>query len=118
MQLVAILSSGQGTWGQVAGLAKKGEWENIFLLGPKFASDFNLEGIPFQFVEIDTNKTLTQLKKEILTKLKGKLKPIEDIAISIASGSGKEHMALLSALLSIPVGIRFTALTKEGVVML
>ena len=35
-----------------------------------------------------------------------------------ASGEGKEHMALISALLSLPVGVRFTALTKDGVVFL
>ncbi|MEK6824179.1 MAG: hypothetical protein AABY06_04035 [Nanoarchaeota archaeon] len=29
---------------------------------------------------------------------------------------GKEHMALISALLNLPVGIRFAALTKDGVI--
>ena len=58
-----------------------------------------------------------QLKKELASKLKGKINNLE-VALSIASGSGKEHMALQSALLSLPVGVRFTALTKDGVVML
>ena len=50
-------------------------------------------------------------------KLKGKFKGTE-IALSIASGSGKEHMALISALMSVPVGVRFTALTKEGIIFM
>ena len=38
-----------------------------------------------------------------------------EVAISLASGNGKEHMALISALLSIPVGIRLVVYTKEGI---
>ena len=117
MELIALLSTGKGTWGQVAGLCKRGEWEKIIILGPDYANDFKLENIPFDFIEFDPNKNLLQLKKEFMTKLKGKIRGVE-VALSIASGNGKEHMALQSALLSLPVGVRFTALTKEGVVML
>ena len=112
-----MLSTGKGTWGQVAGLMKKGEWEKIILLGPNYAQDFKCENIPFDFVEYDPDKPLSKLKNEFMEKLKGKINNME-AALSIASGSGKEHMALISALLSIPVGVRFTALTKDGVVFL
>ena len=117
MELVALLSTGKGTWGQVAGLMQKGEWEKIILIGASYAKDFKLEGIPFDFIEYDSNKNLTQLKEDFAKKLKPKIDGVE-VAVSIASGNGKEHMALLSALLSVPVGVRFTALTKQGVVMM
>jgi len=55
------------------------------------------------------------MKQEILKKLEGKIDGTE-VALSIASGEGREHMALISALLSLPVGVRFTALTKEGLI--
>ena len=48
---------------------------------------------------------------------KGKFEGME-VALSIASGDGKEHMALVSALINLPVGIRFAALTKQGVIFL
>ena len=38
-----------------------------------------------------------------------------EVAVTLASGTGKEHMALISALLSIPVGIRLVVYTKDGV---
>ena len=117
MELVALLSTGKGTWGQVAGLMQKGEWEKIIVVGPAFAKDFQVHDVPFDFIEFDPNKNLIQLKKELSTKLKGKFAGLE-VAVSIASGSGKEHMALQSALLNLPVGVRFTALTKDGVVFL
>ena len=115
--LVALLSTGKGTWGQVAGLMQKGEWEKIIIIGAPFAKDFTVTDVPFDFIEFNPDKSLIQLKKELTTKLKGKFDGLE-VALSIASGNGKEHMALQSALLSLPVGVRFTALTKDGVVML
>ena len=38
-----------------------------------------------------------------------------EVAVNFVSGTGKEHMALLSALLKLGIGIRLLALTKEGV---
>ncbi len=115
MELIALLSSGKGTWGQISGLAKQGEWDNIILIGNEFAKKFELE-TKHDFIEI-REESVVKMKQEILDKLKGKIKGIE-VALSIASGSGKEHMALISALLSIPVGIRFTALTKDGIIFM
>jgi len=48
-------------------------------------------------------------------KLKTKLDSAFEVAVSLASGNGKEHMALISALLSIPVGIRLVVYTKNGI---
>lgn len=114
MELIALLSSGKGTWAQVSGLMKYGEWEKIILLGDDFAKQFTHDK-QFEFIRIDLNKNLKDLKEEFSQKLKGKLNGTE-IALSIASGDGKEHMALISALINLPVGIRFAALTKDGVV--
>lgn len=115
MELIALVSTGKGTWAQVAGVINRGEWDSIILIGNDFAKKFTSEK-DFEFIEIG-NGNLTELKEEILKKLKGKVKGTE-VALSIASGEGKEHMALISALLSLPAGIRFTALTKEGLVFM
>jgi len=114
MELVALLSSGKGTWAQVSGLIKFGEWEKVILLGDDFAKQFTAEK-PFEFIRIDLNKKLKELKEEFQAKLKGKIDGTE-VALSIASGEGKEHMALISALINLPVGIRFAALTRDGVI--
>ncbi len=114
MELIALLSTGKGSWEQVAGLIKYGEWDKIVLMGGDFAKDFKHEK-EFEFIKIDLNKKLKDLKEEFSQKLKGKINGTE-VALSIASGDGKQHMALISALLNLPVGIRFAALTKEGVI--
>ena len=114
MELIALLSSGKGTWAQVSGLMKHGEWDNIILLGSDFAKTFTHEK-KFEFIEVDLNKRIKELRDEISQKLKGKINGME-VALTIASGDGKEHMALVSALINLPVGVRFAALTKEGVI--
>ena len=114
MELVALLSTGKGSWGQVSGLLKHGEWDNIIILGSEFAQKFTSEK-KFEFIKVDLDKRLGDLREEFIEKLKGKIKGTE-AALSIASGDGKEHMALISALLNLPVGIRFAALTKDGVI--
>ena len=113
MELIALLSSGKGTWGQISGLIKQGEWDNIILLGNDFAKKFTTEK-KFEFIELK-DRGIREMREEIQKKLKGKIKGTE-VALSIASGTGKEHMALISALLSLPVGVRFVVLTKDGII--
>jgi hypothetical protein len=115
MELIAFLGAGEGTWGQVLGVIKQGEWENIIIIGNDFAKKFNTEK-DFEFIEVKS-PGLVDLKDELLKKLQGKIKGTE-VALSIASGNGKEHMALISAILCLPAGIRFTALTKDGIVFM
>jgi hypothetical protein len=113
MELVAFLGTDKETWGQITALVNRFEWEKIILVKNK-----NCEDIAFskecEIVSVNCEKPMLELKKEIMDKLKGKLSEFE-AALSIASGNGKEHMALISALLSIPVGIRLVVFTKEGV---
>ena len=116
MELIALLSSGEGTWAQVSGLIKFGDWEKIIVLGDDSAKQFTCDK-KFEFIKVDLTKKLKDLKDDFSQKLNGKFEGSE-VALSIASGEGKEHMALISALLSIPVGVRFTALTKDGIIMI
>ena len=112
MELVALLGENKETWGQVSGLINKGDWDKIILVktsSDNFPSKSNIE-----IVEVNTSQSLLELKNEIHSKLKGKFSGL-DVSVSLASGNGKEHMALLSALLTLPVGIRLAVYTKDGV---
>jgi len=113
MELVAFLGADKETWGQITALVNRHEWEKIILVKNK-----NIEDIAFskncEIITVNSEKPMLELKKEIMDKLRGKFGELE-VALSIASGNGKEHMALISALLSIPMGIRLVVFTKEGV---
>ncbi len=113
MELVACLGADRESWGQVTGLINRGEWDKIILIKSQAALDYPTpEGA--QEVILDTTKPLIELKDRIIAQLKNSFSAFE-ACLSIASGSGKEHMAIISALLSIPVGIRLVAFTKNGV---
>ena len=114
MELIALLSTGKGTWAQVSGLMKYGDWEKVILLGDDFAKQFTSDK-KFEFIKIDLNKKIKELRDEFKERLKGKINGTE-VALTIASGDGKQHMALISALINLPVGIRFAALTRDGVI--
>jgi hypothetical protein len=113
-ELVACLSSGKGTWGHVSRLIDGQEWEKVFLITDssgreKFEKKENIE-----FIVIDPNKFLSEITEDIKKGLKDKIAGLE-VAVNFVSGSGKEHMALMSALQQLGVGLRLVALTKEGV---
>jgi hypothetical protein len=113
MELVAFLGDDKESWGQVTGLLNRGEWDKVVLVKTKDAKDFSTNK-KAESVIIDSSKSLTDVKIELMEKLKGKFSGF-DVHLSIASGNGKEHMALISALLSLPVGIRLVVFTKKGV---
>ncbi len=118
MELIVLLSSGKGTWGQVAGLVNRGKWDKvIFIVNDFFKEmvkkfDFGQKG---ELIFVDFNKAIKEAIPIIKEKLKDKISGTE-IALSIASGNGKEHMTLISSLLQIPTGIKFVALVQEGII--
>jgi len=117
MEFVALLSSGKGTWGQVAGLIKQGTWEKVFLICTEFAGS-TIKNFDFsknaEIIVINFDKPILEVIEDIKKKLSDKFAGME-VSVSLASGDGKEHMALISALLNLPVGVKFVALTKDGV---
>jgi len=116
MELIALLSNDEKEWAQVSGLMNHGDWEKIILVGDNKAKEF-VHVKKFEFVKIDLTKKIIDLKETLMKKLKDKFDNME-VACSVASGNGKEHMALVSAIINLPMGIRFVALTKQGVTYL
>ncbi len=112
--LVACLSSGKGTWGHVSRLISEGNFERILLITNEFGKENFKNEKNAELIVVDPNLPLAQLTEEIKNKLDGKIKDTE-VALNFISGSGKEHMAILSALLKLGLGIRLIALTTEGI---
>ena len=79
------------------------------LIAKTFKAEKNAE-----FVVVDFKKPVFELIEDIRKSLIGKITDLE-VALNIVSGTGKEHMAILSALLKLGVGVRLMAVTKDGV---
>lgn len=108
---VALLSTGKGTWAEVGKLIRSENWENIYLVTNDFGvKNFN-PGKKAEFVLVNLDGSIEEIKGSILKQLDKKLSI--DTAINIASGTGKEHAALLSAALSLGAGIRLVTIKDD-----
>ena len=113
-ELIACLSSGKGSWNHILRLIREESWDNVFLITNKFGMDnFKAEG-NVKLIVVDFNKPVFELIKDIREGLKGKVRGVE-VAVNLVSGTGKEHMAIMSALLKLGLAIRFVAVTQSGV---
>jgi hypothetical protein len=112
--LIACLSTGKGTWGHVSRLIEDQKWEKVILITNEFGKENFTKKENTELIIIDPNKGLKELQKDVQSKLKEKVTDT-DVYLNIISGTGKEHMALISSLLKLGLGINLTALTQEGI---
>ena len=115
--LIACLSTGKGTWGHVSRLlgGMDGEkWEKVILITNEYGKENFKAQDHVELIQVQELAGLQELRDEIKKKLKDNITGME-VAVNIASGSGREHMALLSALMQLGIGFRLVAVVKEGV---
>ena len=113
-ELIAYLSTGKGTWGHVAGLISKDEFEKVYLLTNEFGKENFNANEKTELLVINSNDDYEKLRDQILESIKSKVKGTE-VAINFISGSGKEHMALISALMKSGLGFRIVVSDKEEI---
>lgn len=113
-ELIACLSTGKGTWGHVARLLQDQRWGKVYLLTNEYGKENFHTSNNVELVTINENMGIKELRDDIKVKLQSKITGSE-VAVNFISGSGKEHMTLVSALLQLGVAIRFVALTKDGI---
>lgn len=114
MTLVILIGKEKSGFGQVTALLNRFETDQIILVKDISVTDFPSKE-KSQILEVNFDSDLVSLKEEMKSKLQKVLNKEFEVALSIASGTGKEHMAIISALLSIPVGVKIVAYTKNGV---
>ena len=112
--LVACLSTGKGTWGHVNRLIEDDSWDKIILITNDYGKENFSKNDKTELIPINFDLGLNDLRDEIHSILKSKIQDTE-VALNFISGAGKEHMALVSALLKLGIGIRLVALTKNGI---
>jgi len=91
---------------------KDEDWSNIFLITNNFGKEKFTHDKKFSLIELDFGKSAEELKKGIVDALKNRLSM--EVALNMESGTGKEHMALIAALLRLGVGIRFVTSNIDG----
>ncbi|MEK6961540.1 MAG: hypothetical protein AABX47_10315 [Nanoarchaeota archaeon] len=112
--LVAVVSSGAGTAKHVERVAFEMNWGKVMLVVPVASeAPFPLRA-NMELVKVDFSQPMGAVVENLVTHLKPKISGTE-VGLNMISGDGKEHMAVLSAVLKCGVGFRLIALTKDGV---
>lgn len=110
--LIACIGSGKGTWIELQKLIEAESWDNVFLITNSYGKDrFKADAT---YILVDDLQSPHVISPIIISQLKGKIKHTE-VALNISSGSGNMHMAILSALLKLGLGIRLVAFVDSGV---
>ncbi|MEK6953139.1 MAG: hypothetical protein AABX29_09070 [Nanoarchaeota archaeon] len=112
--LIACLSTGKGTWGHVARIIEDQKWDKVVLITNDYGKENFNKNDKTELISVNMNSGLKELRDEIQGQLKEKIKDTE-VEVNFISGTGREHMALVSALLRLGIGIRLIALTKDGI---
>ncbi len=111
--LVCCLSTGKGTWIEAKRLIEKPDFDNVYVITNDFGKQNFKTSRDIEFLVVDNNKGLRELIEGVKKNLDGKVKGTE-VALNIVSGSGKEHMAIISAILKLGLGFRLVTVTDSG----
>ena len=115
--LIALLSTGKGTWSEVMKLMNQADFEKIILVTNNFGKERFSHSKPFELIVVDFNQPIKHLIEVIRKSLSEKIdNPLAtEVALNLSSGNGKEHMALLSAVLKAGLGLRLVVPGQEEV---
>lgn len=101
--LIILLSTGKGTWVEVTNLINIHVWEKVYIITNEFGQKTFQKKDNMELIVIDSNKPIENL----ITQIKNSISVADtQVALNLSSGSGKEHMAVLSAILKSGLGIR------------
>ncbi len=109
--LLACLSSGKGTWTEVIKVVNNRPWTKVFLITDHFGQENFRPRPPMELVVVDFQSEPQELIGQIKKGLQGNIADFE-VGLNLASGNGKEHMALLEAVLEL--GLNFRLVTVQN----
>ena len=111
--LIACLSNPE-TWIDVQKLINTKEFAMIYLVCNQWTKDNYQNPNNAELVLIDEKKSISENAEKIVSALQGKIQEL-DVGVNLISGTGAEHMAILSAVIKLGVGMRFVTADQQGI---
>lgn len=106
--LIACIDNDAARINHVKQIICSEQWEKVFIVSDKKTD------IAGEHILIDEKETISAIAGTISKKLSGRIAGLE-VGLNIVCSSGKIHMAVLSALLKLGLGIRLVVATKSGI---
>lgn len=110
--LITCLSVGKGTWTEVRNIVDKQDWRKVFIITNEFGKQRYQPNKDAEFIVVDARKSLRDLVAQIRDSIKGKVDGTE-VGLNITSGSGKEHMAIIAALIQNGLSFRLLSIDSD-----
>lgn len=107
---IAILGVGKGTWGHVSRLVTDQNFDKVVLIATEWVKENFKMPKESDWILINSRAGFDILKDEIKAKI-----PEGELIVSMVSGSGKEHMALIAALKELNKPYQLITLTGDGI---
>ncbi len=113
--LVACLGTGKGTWTGVLKLVSKPDFEKIFLVVNSWTKEsLRLNKPNLNFVIINSDDKTSKIRDDIIKQMEGKITGFE-VGVNLDSGTGREHTALIAALIKLGLALRFVVAEGEEI---
>jgi len=108
--LIAVLGIGKGSWGHINRLVSQEPWDRVLLVSNDWAKANFAPAKEVEWLIVNNRAPFDVIKDTIKEKLPG-----NEVCISLISGGGKEHMALIAALKESSKEFQIVTLTAGGV---
>ncbi|MEM1988940.1 MAG: hypothetical protein QXS41_03830 [Candidatus Woesearchaeota archaeon] len=107
--LIILATTGKGAWNRIFKLLNVFDWEKVLVITNKFGYEkLEFKESKVEKIEINFNAPYDYVINEIKEKLKNY--NLTEVALNISSGEGKEHVALIVALIKLGVSLQFVDL--------
>ena len=93
-------------------LINDAEWDRVFVVTTEEIKSRHVFAKEVIYIFVDPKKHIAGYVEDIRRHLKGFFL---EVGINLVNGTGKDHMALLSAVMKAGLGFRLVAVTKNGV---
>lgn len=110
---LGVLSTGKGTWGQVAHIIDNTEYDNVYLVSNEWAQDKFTCSKKVNWIIVDPRKGFSEIMEDIENQFP---KEVKELELNIHSGSGKEHSAILAILKNKKINYKIITINAEGII--
>jgi hypothetical protein len=111
--LVACVGTGKGTWTGVFRLAAMPEFESAFLIVNEWTKNtLKMDNPKIKLIMVSDTQPTMPMRDSIIAQLKGQVRGFE-VAVNMDSGTGKEHTAMITALMRLGLAFRFVVFENE-----
>ena len=109
---LGVLSTGKGTWGQVAHIVDQSDYDQVYLVSNEWAKDKFTCTKKVNWIIIDPRKGFSEIFEDIEKEWP---KDLSEVDLNIHSGSGKEHSAILALLQQKKIKYKIVTINSEGI---